>query len=104
MVEIEYSFSPENLSDRQVIFPCVIPVKKPYCSPVLIGTEKNPATASRYLCFYRVNTNSYYGAFYYYGEMEEGNQRVVVSFFVGPYEFSSEIPPNFVIPLPDKAK
>lgn len=103
MVKIEYRFSPENLSDKQVIFPNVVPEKKPYCSPVSVGTEDNPATASSYLCFYRVDTGRYYGTTFRYDEMDMGANefKVVVTSFIGPYEFSSEIPPTCVIPVPD---
>lgn len=106
MIEIEYDFSPENLSDKQVISSNVIKVTKPYCSPFSIGTEDNPAVASFYVCFYRPDTNRYYGVAFYYDEMNEGVKKikVVITCFVGPYEFSSEIPPNFVIPLPDEAR
>ncbi|MCS7092334.1 MAG: hypothetical protein NZM26_03220 [Patescibacteria group bacterium] len=110
MVEIRYKFSPGNLVDSQIIGPSVVPQVKPYCLPVRLGDDDNSQFASRYFCFYRSNTNRYYGAQFYYEPLDEKNKEggqvpktvVVVTCFTSVRQYSSEIPPNEVIPIPDE--
>ncbi|MCX7928256.1 MAG: hypothetical protein N2558_01045 [Patescibacteria group bacterium] len=107
MVEIKYQFAPDNLMDKQIISRKVVAVFKPYSTPVNVGSEEKPALAREYVCFYRPDTNKYYGAEFYWLLPEKAgsdilSEKVVVTLFIGPYDYSSEIPPNEVIPIAER--